>query len=166
VTATANAAGASGLTSVAFSPDGAEFAAAGFDGTVRLWDARVAGKTPTQLGNFSGHRFPIEHIAFSPDGTLLAASAVGDTTMQVWWSASRLTRVASFSDTQQTPYPPQLGGGVFMLAFSPDGRSLALGNSDGNVYLYSVPATYTRLKDQIKLRGEFSASSKSGVPVR
>ena len=80
----------------------------------------------------------INSIAFSPDGTLLAASAVSDTSAQVW-STARLTRVASFSVTQQTLYPPQLGGGVFQLAFSPDGRLLTVVGIDGKVRVFSVP---------------------------
>ncbi len=46
------------------------------------------------------------------------------------------------------------------MSFSPDGRELAFGNSDGNVNLYSVPATYASLNGQIKYQGSFSASSK------
>jgi WD40 repeat protein len=265
VTATANVNGAEGIDTVAFSPGGTQFAAAGFDGTVRLWQVPAPGGTPVVLGNFSGHRYPIEHIAFSPDGatlasasddgsiglwdtrgtlldaavnpstalafspdgatlaistfvagqvavalysmparklerllpatstaalafspdgktlavapagaagdpvqlwdvatgrltgqfttgltsrvnsmafspdgTLLAVSAEQSTTMQVWSTAS-LARVAAFSDTQDTDYSPQLGGGVFTLAFSPDGRLLAVVGIDGLVRVYSVP---------------------------
>jgi WD40 repeat protein len=58
--------------------------------------------------------------------------------MQVW-STTRLTRVAAFSDTQQTAFLPQMGGGVFMVAFSPDGRLLAAVGIDGKVRIYSVP---------------------------
>ena len=58
--------------------------------------------------------------------------------MQVW-STARLTRVAAFSDTQQTPFPPSFGGGVFMQAFSPDGRLLAAVGIDAQIRLYSVP---------------------------
>ena len=263
VMATVKANGAEGMASVAFSPDGKQLAASGFDGTVRLW--YVGNGTPVVLGNFSGHRYPIQHIAFSPDGatlasasndgtidlwntrgpilggasngtnslafspdgktlaistavaghlavalysmpaqklistapvsgiaavafspdgkmlaiapsnapgdpvelwsvaarkligqvptgftsrinsiafspdgTLLAVSATNDTTVQVL-STERLTRVATFSDTQHTLYPPQLGGGVFMLAFSPDGRLLTVVGIDGLIRVYSVP---------------------------
>jgi WD40 repeat protein len=69
---------------------------------------------------------------------LLAVSAEQSTTVQVW-STARLARVAAFSDTQSTLYTPQLGGGVLMLAFSPDGRLLTMVGIDGLVRFYSVP---------------------------
>jgi WD40 repeat protein len=86
----------------------------------------------------TGFASRVNSIAFSPDGTLLAASTEQDTTVQVW-SATRLTRVAAFSVTQQTTYLPQQGGGVFMLAFSPDGRLLTVAGIDGKVRVYGVP---------------------------
>ena len=109
VMATVKANGAEGMASVAFSPDGKQLAASGFDGTIRLW--YVGNGTPVVLGNFSGHRYPIQHIAFSPDGATLA-SASNDGTIDLWNTRG-----------------PILGGasnGTNSLAFSPDGKTLAI----------------------------------------
>jgi hypothetical protein len=80
----------------------------------------------------------INSMAFSPDGTMLAISAVQDTSMQVW-SVTGLSMLRKFSVTVETQYPPGYGGGVFMVAFSPDGRLLTVVGIDGVVRLYSVP---------------------------
>src|SRR5262249_32869515 len=128
----------SGIAALAFSPDGKTLAVAPQNAPgepVGLWNVATHRMTGQVMTGFTSR---INSIAFSPDGTLLAASAVRDTTVQVW-STRRLTRVAAFSDTQKTQYPPQLGGGVFMLAFSPDGRLLAAVGIDGKVRVFGVP---------------------------
>jgi serine/threonine protein kinase len=70
-------------------------------------------------------------LAFSPDGTLLAASSdTGDST-QLWDVASH-----SIAATLTDP-----GGGrntVYSVAFSPDGKMLAVGDTDDSTYLWDV----------------------------
>ncbi|WP_280234896.1 WD40 repeat domain-containing serine/threonine protein kinase [Nocardia cyriacigeorgica] len=71
---------AAGVESVAASPDGALFASAHADGTVRLWDARTRKSLEQPLTVSSGRALS---VAFSPDGTLLAAGAE-DNTIRLW----------------------------------------------------------------------------------
>ena len=52
------------VTSVAFSPDGKRLASAGWDRTVKVWDAQ----TGQELLTFKGHSGRISSVAFSPDG--------------------------------------------------------------------------------------------------
>jgi len=70
-------------------------------------------------------------LAFSPDGTLLAASSdTGDST-QLWHVATH-----SIAATLTDP-----GGGkntVYSVAFSPDGKMLAVGDTDDSTYLWDV----------------------------
>lgn len=128
----------SGIAALAFSPDGKTLAVAPANSSgdpVELWNVatrRMTGQVTT------GFTSTISSIAFSPDGTLLATSADRDTTVQVW-STARLTRVAAFSDTQQSAFAPQFGGGVYMLAFSPDGRLLVTVGFDEQIRVFGVP---------------------------
>jgi WD40 repeat protein len=127
---------ASGLAVLAFSPDGKTLAVASTNtgGTVRLWNVG----SQTSIGTLqTGLTTRTNSMAFSPDGTLLAVSGLGDTTFQIW-SATTLKRVAVVSDTQHTQHTESFGG-VLSMAFSPDGRLLATADADADIRIYTVP---------------------------
>ena len=106
-----------GITvALAFSPDGALLASSGFpEHHVRLWDLE-SGRVCRIL---EGHRRPVNSLAFSADGSLLATVG-NDETLGVWTVATGERRLSLHGDATclQT------------VAFSPDGQLLALATAD------------------------------------
>jgi len=74
------------LNALRFSPDGEWLAAAGGDGSTRLWNVRRPADGPIVL---PGHQSWVWAVAFSPDGTKLLSGSE-DRTIHVWSPRSDL----------------------------------------------------------------------------
>jgi WD40 repeat protein len=134
---------ADGITALAWSPTAPVLAVAGHAGFVQLWN--VSG-TPrpaqTMLGLHAvlGRPESIQALAFSPDGSLLAASDRNETHPTPDLPALPAAFLATWrTDTGALVGPPrelEVGAGTGrsdQLAFSPDGALLAAGLPDGRV---------------------------------
>jgi WD40 repeat protein len=109
--------------SVAFSPDSRLLASCSTkDLTVRIWDV-VAGKGLHTLTAPTG----VAQVAFTPDGSLLAA-ATWDGSVRLYDPHTGSLRRVLRKGTQ----------GVWCVAFSPDGKTLAAGGADQRVHLWDV----------------------------
>ncbi|MGC4123208.1 MAG: protein kinase [Myxococcales bacterium] len=113
---------AAAIYAVAFSPDGRALAVGGEERAVRLLS--VPDGRP--LLSLAGHRDSVLSLVFSADGSLLASLGVDGT--RVWDARAGVTLAAVAG----------LGGQDRGVAFSPDGRTLALAGDGRAVRLFKV----------------------------
>lgn len=114
---------ASGLTSVAASPDGAYLLSGSHDRTMRLWDP-MGGRL---IRTFSGLSAEVSSVAYSPDGTR-ALSWGWDKTLSLWdITTGQLIRTFEGHLSR-----------VNAAAFSPDGSQVLSGSQDRTVKLWDV----------------------------
>jgi WD40 repeat protein len=107
------------VSSVDYSPDG-KIVASGLFPKVNLWDA-VDGSL---IASFE-HRHSVDSLEFSPDGQLLGAGQATD--------GVRLSQLSDGTEFQK------LGRGYdSRMSFSPDGLTVATGNREGVVWIWSV----------------------------
>ncbi|GAA1655676.1 hypothetical protein GCM10009733_061400 [Nonomuraea maheshkhaliensis] len=114
-----------GVKAVAFSPDGALIATGSDDGTARLWDAATRRQigAPITRGRYECSSV---RLALSTDGRTLATACLDSV---LFYDVRTRRQVGS---------EVKAGGVVRTLAFNPDGRTLATGDSSGVVQQWDV----------------------------
>jgi WD40 repeat protein len=112
---------------VAFGPGGHTLATANDRGTVRLWHI-APHQIPTPLTGGTGQTYQ-GMVALSPDGkTLASASGTDDTVRLLDPATGRQIATLPTGDTSTAD----------SIAFSRDGKTLAVGSDDGTVHLWNV----------------------------
>jgi WD40 repeat protein/tRNA A-37 threonylcarbamoyl transferase component Bud32 len=119
------------VTALALSRDGSRLVLGGADRVVRLLDL-AAGKERA----FHGHAGAIRSVAVSPDGTLLASAGF----FVLGESASRTVRLWDIATGKEAAVLQAEDPGLFAIAvaFSPDGRQLAVTNADHKIRLHDT----------------------------
>jgi WD40 repeat protein len=108
---------------IAFSPDGRFLATGDWEGRVRLWDTSTWSPVDDPLAEGLQQVYA---VTFDPTGTLLAASGFDGSV--IVWDTSTWERVRELTIDDAT----------LSLAFSPDGKVLAVGTEAGEVHLIDI----------------------------
>ena len=109
-------------SAVAFSPDGAKLASAGWDRRLIVWDV-ATGKPVTSIATDS---YALNAMQFSPDGRFIAGGGQ-HRTVRIWDLASGKELLSDRGHR----------GPVACVAFSPDGAEVATGGYDSALRLWS-----------------------------
>jgi WD40 repeat protein len=113
-----------GVKVMAFSPDGRTLAAGDQTGLVKLWDVTTLRAQVTLWVNNPG----AQSLVFSPDGSRLATWVSLEHAIQFWDAATGESRGEMPLDDST----------VFAVAFSSDGKTMAVAGADGLATLWDV----------------------------
>jgi WD40 repeat protein len=104
---------------VGFVPGGKLLASAGTDQAVRIWDLATGDEVKSLEASQEGLLYA---LAVSPDGKLVAAGDYHDGSVRIWdLTTGNLTHQFKIAD--------EIGPGIMRLAFSPDSKKLAGGET-------------------------------------
>jgi WD40 repeat protein/serine/threonine protein kinase len=138
---------------VAFSPDGTRLAASASDRRVQVWDTTTAPQW-TKVAALPPYPGLVQSLAFSPDGKRLATARVhflGIEGGKAKFEADLKTWEAATGQEERTFEGHE--GELLQLAYSPDGRRLAVSSSDGITRIWDLTAK----SQPLVLRGHSSS---------
>jgi WD40 repeat protein len=123
-----------GVNTLAFSPNGKVLAVGDADSSAYLWS--VSTRRWIAVLTDPAESQGVTSVAFSPNGKILAVG-YGDDNTDLWSLATRSPSATLEDSTPANPaaYPNE---GVSSVAFSPDGKILAVGDTDGKTYVWNV----------------------------
>jgi WD40 repeat protein len=131
-------------TAAAFSPDGKYLVTGRINRTVQVWDARDG----RPIGTLGTHGEGVQGVVFSRDGRLLA-SAGQEGRVQLW-DATRLGEVSEARPQKPLrAFPTHIPGACLNVAFSPDGKRIAIGAKENTVAIWDVESG----QELVTLRG-------------
>jgi WD40 repeat protein len=132
---------------LASDPDGRTAATGGADGVIRVWDL----KTQVERRTLTGHSGPVQHLAYSPDGRILAStqtyedlSAIGgprpSDSVVTQTQEVHLWDPATGQPLGRLPVPrlPDRENRTLAITFSRDGRFLLAGSSNGVIRFWDM----------------------------
>jgi WD40 repeat protein len=114
------------ITSLAFTPDSSTLISASQDGTIVVWDLSGRASIGQRMRTSDGVSIGFQGLAYSPDGTLLAAAAID----HIYLFDAQNRQELAILDPQNDQ--------VIALAFSPDSQLLASAHISGTVKLWDV----------------------------
>lgn len=123
----------SGMLTVTFSPDGELVAAGDEKQTIYVWNSQ-SGEL---LGTQKAPNEWVQNLLFHPNGDLLASCSRSHCGYFLW----HIERANCATEDNVCHMISEIEGGeggVYALAFSPDGALLACGSSDSSIYLWEV----------------------------
>jgi hypothetical protein len=112
---------------------------------VKFWEI-ATGK---EIFNLKGHEGSERGIAWSPDGRLVASRGLAGIPMD--WDTPATVRVWDPFTGKELARFGNLNGHVTSLVFSPDGTSVAAGQSDGTILILDVVKAIPKLPPAPKL---------------
>jgi WD40 repeat protein len=113
------------LYCVAFSPDGATIASGSSDGTLQLWSATNG----TREHALEGHEDGVRSLAFSPDSRSIVSCDYGG--LARFWDVTTGIEIRRLT-----------GENIAIVAYSPDGKSVAVGLRHGAMRLRDAETSF------------------------